>query len=46
LPAGNYTFWIQQSGSLTEYAFDFVVVPEPAPIMVSLVGLVLVAAPV
>ncbi len=30
LPAAEYTFWIQQLGSLTEYNLDFVVVPEPS----------------
>jgi hypothetical protein len=30
LPAGQYTFWIQQLGALTSYNFDFVVVPEPS----------------
>lgn len=41
LPAGDYTFWIQQTGSFTEYAFDFVVVPEPASIVSALVAMAL-----
>jgi len=30
LPAGTYTFWLQQAGpSLTNYQLDFIVVPAP-----------------
>ena len=43
LPAGDYTFWIQQTGSHTQYEFDFVVVPEPASLVVGLMGMVLAA---
>ena len=31
LPAGPYTFWIQQLGALTNYDFNFVVQPVPEP---------------
>ena len=30
LPAGEYTFWYQQTRGSTEYTFDFVVTPLPA----------------
>jgi hypothetical protein len=30
LPAGPYTFWIQQTGLATEYALNFQVAPEPS----------------
>lgn len=34
LPADNYTFWIQQTGSgATRYSLDFSVVPEPASLV-------------
>ena len=41
LPADNYTFWIQQTGSgATTYLLDFSVVPEPASlVLLSLGGL-------
>jgi hypothetical protein len=44
LLSGDYTFWLQQTGSHTEYQFDFVVVPEPASILAALCGTALVAA--
>jgi hypothetical protein len=31
LPAGDYTFWLQQTGTLTTYSFDFVLTPVPEP---------------
>lgn len=31
LPAGQYTFWIQQIGALTSYDFNFVLVSVPEP---------------
>ena len=31
LPAGDYTFWMQQTGANSAtYQFDFIVTPEPA----------------
>lgn len=30
LPAGTYTFWIQQLGLTTDYHFDVFVMPEPS----------------
>jgi hypothetical protein len=39
LPSGDYTFWIQQTGTnATTYQFDFVVVPEPGTIVLLSVG--------
>lgn len=35
LPAGDYTFWMQQTGgAVATYRFDFVTTPEPASAMV------------
>ena len=31
LPAGTYTFWIQQTGVEASYSFDFVLTPVPEP---------------
>jgi hypothetical protein len=40
LPAGNYTFWIQETGVyLADYQFDFVVVPEPASLVLAALGI-------
>lgn len=30
LPAGTYTFWLQQAGGEVTYELDFVVIPSPA----------------
>lgn len=38
LPSGDYTFWLQQTGSATQYDFDFIVVPEPASLLTALCG--------
>jgi PEP-CTERM motif len=40
LPAGPYTFWIQQTGAVAHYTFDFVLtpVPEPATSALTLLG--------
>ncbi|MBT9486266.1 MAG: PEP-CTERM sorting domain-containing protein [Rubrivivax sp.] len=40
LSAGDYTFWVQQTGVSATYSFDFVLtaVPEPAPLALMLVG--------
>jgi hypothetical protein len=44
LPAGDYTFWIQETAPYTAtYAFDFVVVPEPGSAALALLGLAAVA---
>jgi hypothetical protein len=44
LGAGTYTFWYQETGVTTDYGFDFVLTPIPAPASVSLLsgGLLLV----
>jgi len=40
LPAGDYTFWIQQTGTnACTYQFDFMVTPEPASLGLLLIGL-------
>jgi hypothetical protein len=41
LPAGSYTFWIQQLGALTNYDFNFAVtrVPEPSSSLLSVLAL-------
>jgi hypothetical protein len=40
LPAGNYTFWIQQTGaSPATYTLDFLVVPEPGALVLCGTGL-------
>lgn len=46
LVAGNYTFWIQQTGTNpATYTFDFVVVPEPGALaMLAIGGVMLLAA--
>ena len=31
LPAGDYTFWMQQTGALATYSFDFTLTPVPEP---------------
>lgn len=42
LPAGTYTFWIQQTGTnSTDYQLDFVVVPAPGVLGVSAAGFAL-----
>jgi hypothetical protein len=33
LPSGNYTFWLQQTGSAASYQFEFVTVPEPSSLV-------------
>lgn len=38
LPAGTYTFWIQQGGSPSAYRFDFVVVPTPGSLALLGIG--------
>jgi hypothetical protein len=40
LASGQYTFWIQQIGALTQYNFDFVVVPEPSTWLLAGLGAV------
>jgi hypothetical protein len=46
LPAGPYTFWVQQTGVAASYSFDFVItaVPEPEQWALMLGGALLVAA--
>lgn len=40
LAAGSYTFWIQQTGALTDYTLDFQVIPAPGAIgVLGLAGL-------
>lgn len=39
LPAGSYTFLIQQLGASTEYAFTFTLAPIPTPATSALVGI-------
>ncbi len=36
LGAGLYTFWFQETATTTEYGFDFILTPIPAPASVSL----------
>ncbi len=36
LQAGTYTFWFQETSSATDYGFDFVLTPIPAPASASL----------
>jgi hypothetical protein len=31
LPAGDYTFWMQQTGGLSTYSFNFTITPVPEP---------------
>ena len=38
LPAGPYTFWIQQTGLATTYAMNFRVAPEPSALLLAAVG--------
>lgn len=38
LGAGSYTFWYQETGASTEYGFDFIVTPVPAPATASLLA--------
>jgi hypothetical protein len=40
LAAGDYTFWVQQTGVAATYSFDFVLapVPEPGPLALLLLG--------
>ena len=46
LGAGNYTFWIQQTGAGSAYAFDLMLtpVPEPQQWMLMLAGALLLAS--
>ena len=47
LPAGNYSFWVQETGTgVAPYGFSFAVtaVPEPATALTLLAGLTLLAA--
>ncbi len=45
LPAGNYTFWIQQTGdNASTYTFDFVVTPEPGALVLLGMGSAIVLA--
>ena len=46
LPAGPYTFWVQQTGVEASYSFDFAItpVPEPGQWALMLGGALLVAA--
>jgi hypothetical protein len=39
LPAGPYTMWLQQTGTVSSYQLDFVVVPEPASLLLAGVAL-------
>jgi hypothetical protein len=39
LPAGSYTFIIQQLGASTSYRFDYTVAPVPEPTSLALTGL-------
>ncbi|MEM9237500.1 MAG: hypothetical protein AAGB14_12025 [Verrucomicrobiota bacterium] len=39
LPAGDYTFWINETQAQTGYTFNFVVVPEPGSLALGLVSL-------
>lgn len=45
LPAGQYTFWIQQLGAVTSYDFNMVVNPVPEPSSLALGGLALAMLP-
>lgn len=38
LPAGPYTFWIQQTGLATTYAMNFRVAPEPSTQLLAALG--------
>ncbi len=40
LPAGPYTFWIQQTGLATTYEFNFKAAPEPSTVALAAVGAV------
>jgi hypothetical protein len=46
LPAGNYTFWVQQTGVVASYSFDFLLspIPEPEQWALMLGGVALLAA--
>jgi hypothetical protein len=46
LPAGDYTFWMQQTGALATYSLDFTLtpVPEPEQWALMLAGVLLFAA--
>lgn len=45
LPAGRYSFWVQETGGVVPFDFDFVIsaVPEPAPAALFAAGLALLA---
>lgn len=43
LTGPNYAFWLQQTGDLTSYRLDFVVVPEPATLLALATGVGLLA---
>ncbi len=45
LPAGQYTFWIQQLGAVTTYDFNMVVNPVPEPSSLALGGLAIAMLP-
>jgi hypothetical protein len=38
LESGSYSFWIQQTGTLSSYQWDFVVTPEPASLALLLLA--------
>jgi hypothetical protein len=38
LPAGQYTFWIQQMGPFCNYQWDFIVTPEPASLALACIA--------
>lgn len=39
LPAGQYTFWMQQAGPICNYQWDFVVTPEPGSLLLASLAL-------